>query len=111
MIGCGGVTITVTKGFVYQAESRRRGLRDGQPARFVGAEHRRRGPWRVLNPRLHRRTSGTHVHRYSLVIGNLLDYNKKGVRIHNISGEGPEVVTKRRADIALFLPGIVASAT
>lgn len=28
------------KGFVDEAESQRRGLRDGEPARFVGPEHR-----------------------------------------------------------------------
>lgn len=54
------MAMTATTGSVNQAESRRRGLRDGQPARFVGAEHRRRRAWGILHPRLDRRTPGIH---------------------------------------------------
>lgn len=55
------VPMTATKGFVDQAKSRRCRLRNGQPPRFVGTEHRRRGSWGILNPRLDRGTPGVQV--------------------------------------------------
>lgn len=52
---------TVNKGLVHEAESQRRGSRDGQPTRFVGAEYRRRGAGGILHTGIDRRTPGmTH---------------------------------------------------